>query len=94
MSILKSLCICVAKPNQPVYFRCYVCKAQCSTNKMEWLLTSAEHMNWHAMHFPCLKNQNDTSGTNRVLACKDCVSHLSKQWENMDNEKIPLEKRR
>ncbi|KAL5288524.1 hypothetical protein ACFFRR_009006 [Megaselia abdita] len=73
---------------------CYVCKAQCSTDKMEWLLTSAEHMNSHAMHFPCLKNQNDTSGTNRVWACKDCVLHLSKQWDNMDFERIPLEKRR
>lgn len=87
---------------------------------MEWLSTSAEHMNSHAMHFPCLKgntnatnnsnsnsnsrdsNLNLSSGSainndpngNRVLACKDCVNHLARQWETMDAERVPLEHRR
>lgn len=101
---------------------------------MEWLYTSAEHMNSHAMHFPCLKgnssnaansnsnsnmsggsgggggggggsrdsNLNASSGSainndpngNRVLACKDCVNHLARQWETMDAERVPLEHRR
>lgn len=75
------------------FFRCYICNTLCPTNKMEWLLTSAEHMNSHAMHFPCLKGNNDT-GSNRVLACKDCVNHLARQWETMDAERVPLEHRR
>lgn len=60
---------------------------------MEWLSTSAEHMNSHAMHFPCLKSSNDVSAS-RVLACSRCVSHLTKQWESMDAERVPLEHRR
>lgn len=76
---------------------------------MEWLSTSADHMNSHAMHFPCLKvthdnniintnqgstfSNSDTNG-NRVLACKDCVNHLARQWETMDAECVPLEHRR
>lgn len=59
---------------------------------MEWLLTSAEHMNSHAMHFPCLKSNDINS--NRVLACKDCVSHLARQWETMEAERVPLEHRK
>lgn len=59
---------------------------------MEWLSTSAEHMNSHAMHFPCLKG-NDNAPS-RILACGRCVNHLAKQWETMDAERVPLEHRR
>lgn len=59
---------------------------------MEWLSTLAEHMNSHAMHFPCLKSNDGSS--NRVLACSRCVQHLTKQWESMDAERVPLEHRR
>lgn len=59
---------------------------------MEWLSTSAEHMNSHAMHFPCLKSNE--SGASRVLACARCVGHLALQWETMDAERVPLEHRR
>ncbi|XP_061389139.1 uncharacterized protein LOC133324309 [Musca vetustissima] len=102
-------------------YPCYICKTLCPSNKMEWLSTSAEHMNSHAMHFPCLKgnqtasnsNSNSSSGRdsnlnanssgsalnndpngNRVLACKDCVNNLARQWESMDAERVPLERRR
>lgn len=96
---------------------------------MDWLSTSAEHMNSHAMHFPCLKanvtsnsnsnsnsnglsnnlnnnnsvnsnssnnnnNNNNEVNNNRVLACKDCISYLTSQWESMDAERVPLEHRR
>ncbi|XP_036329086.1 uncharacterized protein LOC118741276, partial [Rhagoletis pomonella] len=37
-------------------------------------------------------NNNDTN--NRVLACKDCVNYLARQWETMDAERVPLEHRR
>lgn len=93
------------------FYSCYICKTLCAANKMEWLSTSAEHMNSHAMHFPCLRgssnngrdnvnlsgngnsaNNNDTN--NRVLACKDCVNYLARQWETMDAERVPLEHRR
>jgi len=59
---------------------------------MEWLSTIAEHMNSHAMHFPCLKGNE--GGASRVLACSRCVAHLSIQWDNMDAERVPLEHRR
>ncbi|XP_067628313.1 uncharacterized protein px isoform X2 [Eurosta solidaginis] len=96
-------------------YPCYICKVLCGSNKMEWLSTSAEHMNSHAMHFPCLRSSNgrdnaslsgnmgggnSNSGgnnadtNNRVLACKDCVNYLARQWETMDAERVPLEHRR
>lgn len=73
-------------------YPCYICKSQVATSQLEYLSTSAEHMNSHAMHFPCLKG-NDNS-TNRVLACTRCVNHLAKQWECMDADRVPLEHRR
>ncbi|XP_036333943.1 uncharacterized protein LOC118744756 isoform X3 [Rhagoletis pomonella] len=105
--------------NERGQYPCSICKVLCAANKMEWLSTSAEHMNSHAMHFPCLRgsnsnsrdnvslsgnnggggngsggsaNNNDTN--NRVLACKDCVNYLARQWETMDAERVPLEHRR
>lgn len=117
-------CLCTAHS-------CSICKVLCYSNKMDWLSTSAEHMNSHAMHFPCLKanvtsnsnsnsnsnglsnnlnnnnnnsvnsnssnnnnNNNNEVNNNRVLACKDCISYLTSQWESMDAERVPLEHRR
>lgn len=45
-------------------FSCSICKVLCPSNKMDWLSTSAEHMNSHAMHFPCLKANAVTSNNN------------------------------
>ncbi|KAG5680528.1 hypothetical protein PVAND_010034 [Polypedilum vanderplanki] len=73
-------------------FPCYVCKQVFSSNHLQYLSTSAEHMNSHAMHFPCLRTSDN--GPNRVLACTRCFHELATQWETMDAERIPLEHRR
>lgn len=49
-------------------------------------------MNSHAMHFPCLKLNEDAPS--RVLACTRCFKSLASQWESMEAERIPLEHRR
>ncbi|EDS28853.1 conserved hypothetical protein [Culex quinquefasciatus] len=92
-----------SRPNTPPHsqgpvenghvFSCYICKNNFPAQSMEWLSTSAEHMNSHAMHFPCLKGSND-QGPGRVLACKVCVNNLTVQWETMDADRVPLEHRK
>lgn len=49
-------------------------------------------MNSHAMHFPCLRGSENSAS--RVLACIRCVTHLAKQWDQLDAERVPLEHRR
>ncbi|CRK97314.1 CLUMA_CG010708, isoform A [Clunio marinus] len=73
-------------------FPCHICKQVFNPNHLEWLSTSAEHMNSHAMHFPCLKTSEN--GPGRVLACSRCFRSLASQWDSMDAKRIPLEHRR
>lgn len=70
---------------------CSICKRTFPLAQMEWLSTSAENMNSHAMHFPCLKSNDSAS---RVLSCAQCVQYLAVQWETMDADRVPLEHRR
>lgn len=87
------LSLCSSNSTSPFFPRCYICKNNFPAQSMEWLSTSAEHMNSHAMHFPCLKGSND-QGPGRVLACKVCVNNLTVQWETMDADRVPLEHRK